>query len=85
MKTATVRDLRLTFPKVEAWLASGETVTLTKRGRPIARIVPDTTPTGRKLVKTDFMRQLKETWGDRKPFINAEVQAMRDYEDGERS
>ena len=84
MKTATIRDLRLTFPKVEAWLASGETVRLTKRGRPIARIVPDTTPTGRKLVKVDFMKRLKETWGD-KVFTNAEVQAMRDDEDGDRS
>jgi antitoxin (DNA-binding transcriptional repressor) of toxin-antitoxin stability system len=84
MKTATIRDLRLTFPKVEAWLASGETVRLTKRGRPIARIVPDTTATGRKLVKTDFAKQLKETWGN-KVFTNAEIQAMRDYEDGDHS
>lgn len=69
---------------MEAWLASGETIRLTKRGRPIARIIPDTTPTGRKLVKPDFAKRLKETWGD-KVFTNAEVQAMRDYEDGDRS
>ena len=84
MKTATIRDLRLTFRKVEAWLANGETVRLTKRGRPIARIVPDTTPTGRKLVKVDFAKQLQATWGD-KVFTNAEIQAMRDAEDGDRS
>jgi antitoxin (DNA-binding transcriptional repressor) of toxin-antitoxin stability system len=84
MKTASIRDLRLTFPKVDAWLASGETVTLTKRGRPIARIVPDTAPAGRKLVKPDFAQQLQETWGD-KVFTNAEVRAMRGYEDGDRS
>lgn len=84
MKTATIRDLRLTFPKVEAWLASGETVRITKRGRPIARLVPDTAATGRKLVKVDYAKQLKRTWGD-KVFTNAEIQAMRDAERGDRS
>lgn len=38
MKTATVRDLRTSFPRVEAWLAEGEDVIITKGGRPVAQL-----------------------------------------------
>ena len=40
MKTATIRDLRYDFPKVEAWLLNGDEVELTRQGRPIAKITP---------------------------------------------
>ena len=36
MRTATVRDLRQNFPKIERWLESGEPVTITKRDKPVA-------------------------------------------------
>ena len=39
MKTATVRDLRTAFPKVESWLSEGEEVTITKGGKPVAMLV----------------------------------------------
>ncbi len=38
MKTATVRDLRYDFPKIESWLAGGEEILITKHSRPIARL-----------------------------------------------
>jgi antitoxin (DNA-binding transcriptional repressor) of toxin-antitoxin stability system len=41
MKTATVHELRNDFGKVSAWLESGETVCVMKRGRPFARVVPE--------------------------------------------
>lgn len=49
MKTATVRDLRLHFPRVEGWLAEGEPVVITKSGKRIAMLtksgpVPEQSP-----------------------------------------
>lgn len=41
MKTATVRDLRNRFRRISAWLETGETVQVVKRGRPFARVVPE--------------------------------------------
>jgi antitoxin (DNA-binding transcriptional repressor) of toxin-antitoxin stability system len=78
MKTATVADLRNNFRRVSAHIENGESVAITKRGRVFATLVPGT-PRRRKLVKPDFMAQLKEVWGDR-CFTAAEVKAMRDFE-----
>jgi antitoxin (DNA-binding transcriptional repressor) of toxin-antitoxin stability system len=41
MKTASVRDLRNSFSRLSKWLAAGETIQIVKRGKPIARIVPE--------------------------------------------
>jgi antitoxin (DNA-binding transcriptional repressor) of toxin-antitoxin stability system len=38
MKTATVRQLRTAFPKIERWLAGGETVSITKRRKIVAEL-----------------------------------------------
>ncbi len=40
MKTATVADLRNNFHKVSSWIDHGESVTITKRGRPFASLQP---------------------------------------------
>ena len=40
MQTLTVRDLRYDFGKVEAWLADGEEIEITKHGKPVARLSP---------------------------------------------
>lgn len=39
MKTATVRELRTAFPRVESWLAEGEAVLITKAGKPVAQLI----------------------------------------------
>jgi antitoxin (DNA-binding transcriptional repressor) of toxin-antitoxin stability system len=44
MKTATVRELRTAFPKVESWLAEGELVIITKAGKPVAQLCPPPSP-----------------------------------------
>lgn len=41
MKTATVRALRNNFRCVSKWLEAGETVQILKRGKPIARVLPE--------------------------------------------
>ncbi|MEI8342361.1 MAG: hypothetical protein WCH43_12615 [Verrucomicrobiota bacterium] len=62
MKTATIRDLRYNFPRVEAWLSGGEEIELTKRGRVLGRIVPDLTrDTKRKM--PDFAARAKSICG----------------------
>lgn len=75
MKTATIRELRTEFPKLEAYLKNGEEIQITKRGQIVARLSPPGKKPG-KLVKPDFARRLKETWSDR-VFSMAEVEEMR--------
>jgi len=41
MKTATVRDLRNHYTGILRWIASGEIVQITQRGKAIARLVPE--------------------------------------------
>jgi antitoxin (DNA-binding transcriptional repressor) of toxin-antitoxin stability system len=66
MKTATVRDLRYNFPKVEALLLSGEEVELTKRGRVVGRIVPSGGELETKFRVPDFRARLDAIHGGRK-------------------
>jgi antitoxin (DNA-binding transcriptional repressor) of toxin-antitoxin stability system len=63
MKTASVRDLRYDFKKIEHLLAQGEEVQITKRKRVIARLVPET-PAERPPMP-DFMARLKAIYGDK--------------------
>ena len=64
MKTATVRDLRYNFPRVERLLAEGEPVQITKRKRVIAKLVPPD-PEAKPSKMPDFLRQMKEIFGDK--------------------
>ena len=83
MKTATVRDLRYDFPKIESWLAGGEEILITKHSRPIARLCAATAGVGAALPPLpDFKARLKKTWGDRF-FTQQEVDEMRAFETGE--
>src|SRR5271163_3221963 len=41
MKTATVRQLRNQYRSVLGWVEAGEEVTISKRGKVIARLVPE--------------------------------------------
>lgn len=40
MKTATVRELRTEFPRLEALLSEGESIAITKHKRIVAKLVP---------------------------------------------
>ena len=76
MKTATVRDLRNNFARLSAWIGDGQSVEITKGGKAFARLVPASEGKARKLVKVDFARQLRKTWG-RRVFSTAQVAEMR--------
>jgi len=82
MKTATVRDLRYDFPKIEAWLEGGEEIVITKHSKPIARIQSEKTVEKPILKHPDYEARLKEIWGDRF-FSQQEVDEMRAFETGE--
>lgn len=84
MKTISMRELLHHSAAVLRVVEHGGTVRLTKRGRPVARLIPEPPPAGRQLVKVDFAKRLKETWGA-KMFSRAEIKAMREAELGERS
>lgn len=82
MQTLTVRDLRYDFRKVEAWLAAGREIEITKHGKPIARLSP---PRAEALVHFDIeahRRRMKETWSQR-VFTAKEVREMREAELGD--
>lgn len=76
MKTATVRDLRNSFYKLEAWLAEGEVIHIEKRGRLIGVLKGVVAESIRPLVMPNFAKRRRAIWGDR-VFTEAEVTAMR--------
>ena len=41
MRTATVRELRNAYSTLLKWIGAGEEIVLTRRGKPIARLVPE--------------------------------------------
>lgn len=83
MKTATVRDLRYDFPKIEAWLAGGEEILITKHAKPVARIsAAGAVPVQQPRQRPDYEARRKRIWGDR-VFTQAEVDEMRAFETGE--
>lgn len=78
VKTATVRELRNEFPRIEAWVHEGESINISKRGKVIATLVPalGNTFLHPRVPKVDIMARLRETWGGR-VFSMEEVAVMR--------
>jgi antitoxin (DNA-binding transcriptional repressor) of toxin-antitoxin stability system len=76
MRTVTVRELRNSFSKLEAWLAEGERIRIEKRGQPIAELRGLAGGSSGQPVKPDFAARRKAIWGDRL-FSDAEVAEMR--------
>lgn len=81
MKMATVRELRNEFPRIEAWVHEGESISISKRGKIIATLVPalGCVPSLLRQPKVDIMARLRETWGG-KVFTMEQVAAMREEE-----
>lgn len=78
LKTATVRELRNEFLRIEAWLHEGESINISKRGKVIATLIPalGANASGQMPPKVDIMARLSETWGER-VFIMEQVEAIR--------
>jgi antitoxin (DNA-binding transcriptional repressor) of toxin-antitoxin stability system len=82
MKTATVRDLRYDFPKIEAWLAGGEEILITKHSKPIGKFTPNTDSEKPLPPLPDFQARARKIFGGR-VFSQEEVDEMRAFETGE--
>lgn len=63
MKTASVRDLRYDFKKIEQLLHRGEEIQITKRRRVIARLVPENGEAPAEM--PDFMGRMRAIYGDK--------------------
>lgn len=85
MLTATIRDLRYDFPKIEAMLQSGQDIQITKHNKPLA-VLSRPKLNGRKKTPVfdveAHMARRKRTWGNR-VFTATEVEEMRAFETGE--
>jgi len=79
MPTATVADLRNNFRRVSAWIEDGQSVEITRHGRPFARLMPAVEPVKKKVVWPDFEARRREIWGDR-VFSAKEVAEMEAFE-----
>lgn len=85
MKTATLRDLRYSFPKIEAWLRAGEEVQITKHSKPLCRILSEQKAAAEKAPlppMPDFAARAKRIFGNR-VFTQAEIEEARAIETGE--
>jgi antitoxin (DNA-binding transcriptional repressor) of toxin-antitoxin stability system len=84
MKTATVRDLRYDFPKIEAWLRAGEEIQITKRSKPLGRFLPESKAVKKKPLPPlpDFKARARRIFKGR-VFTQQEVEEMRAFETGE--
>jgi antitoxin (DNA-binding transcriptional repressor) of toxin-antitoxin stability system len=67
MKTVTVRDLRYDFPKVEKLLHEGKPLRVTKRGKVIATLEPesDSGVVPGRAALPDFEARMRENYGDK--------------------
>jgi antitoxin (DNA-binding transcriptional repressor) of toxin-antitoxin stability system len=59
MKSATIRDLRNSFPRVARWIEEGESVEITRSGKPFAKLSPAPTAKLKKPPMPDFMERLR--------------------------
>ena len=64
MKTATVADLRNRFSSVSRELLAGESITITKRGRPFAVLAPAVPRKSIRAGKINHLAQLEEIYSD---------------------
>ena len=76
MKTVTVRDLRNSFSRLEAWLLEGEDIRIEKRGQPIGVLTAWRPEALTQPAMPDFAARRRAIWGNR-VFTDAEVAAMR--------
>ena len=61
MKTATVRELRNNYAKVLRWVSTGEEVSVTRRGKVVAKVIPPSSP-DRKVDWTESAAFKRPAW-----------------------
>jgi antitoxin (DNA-binding transcriptional repressor) of toxin-antitoxin stability system len=69
MKTATITQVRNDFDTVLHWIADGEEVTVLKRTRPVARILPPRPAMAVTCTTPDFDARIERIFGDRRTHV----------------
>jgi antitoxin (DNA-binding transcriptional repressor) of toxin-antitoxin stability system len=63
MRTASIRDLRYDFKKIERLLRQGEEVQITKRRKVIARVIPENNQPHVEM--PDFLGRIRKIYGNK--------------------
>ena len=82
MKSATIRDLRNAFPTVARWIEEGESVEITRSGKPFARLEPIQAQTAKPLVMPDFLGRMRRQFP--KEMSGKGLSLVVDHDRGER-
>lgn len=82
MKSATIRDLRNSFPRVARWIEEGECVEITRSGKPFAHLAPIAPPAARRIPMPDFLARIRENFPHEKP--GKPLSSVADYDRGDR-
>jgi antitoxin (DNA-binding transcriptional repressor) of toxin-antitoxin stability system len=83
MKTASVRELRQDFPRIEAWIEAGEKVAITRRRQPVATLVPCRPKPPANRSQLNLTRRLQKIFGQHL-IPNQAMQAILDQDRGAR-
>ena len=82
MKSATIRDLRNSFPTVARWIEEGECVEITRSGKPFARLEPIEPETSTPLAMPDFLARMRKHFPNEKP--GKGLSSVVNYDRGDR-
>ena len=67
MKSATIRDLRNSFPTVARWIEEGEAVEITRSGKSFVRLEPIKPENPAPLAMPDFLARMRKHFPTEKP------------------
>ena len=65
MKTATIREVQHHLGKVLSWVEKGEEVQITRRSKPVARLIPSGSAGVTPMALPDFAGRARAIWGTR--------------------
>ncbi len=82
MKTASVRDLRNSFPQVAGWIEEGESVEITRSGKPFARLEPIDHSAKTSVKMPDFIGRMRQQFPNEHP--SKGLSTVVDYDRGDR-
>ncbi len=82
VKSASIRDLRNSFPTVARWIEEGECVEITRSGKPFARLEPIEPETSTPLAMPDFLVRLRQHFPNEKP--GKGLSSVVEYDRGDR-
>jgi prevent-host-death family protein len=73
MKTATIRQIRNTFPEILEQVRQGEEILVLNRKTPVARICPLEVEVDKEIQMPDFEDRAKKIWGTKRLSIGKKL------------